>query len=89
MEATAEENLSTVRDTVAYFGTWLVDEANSSYSIHIEGSSFPNYEKTTQRRPFTIVGDILTFVNPVPTIRDSVVRATLKRAMRHDLLPVQ
>jgi hypothetical protein len=80
MEGTAEEYMATVKDTVAYFGTYVVDEANATYSIHIEGSSFPNYEKTTQRRPFTIAGDTLTFVNPVPTISGSVVHATLKRA---------
>jgi hypothetical protein len=80
MEGTAEENRTTVKDTVAYFGTYIVDEANSIYSIHIEGSSFPNYEKTTQRRPFTIDGDILSFLNPSPTIANSVVHATLKRA---------
>jgi len=80
MEGTAEENMATVKGTVAYFGTYIVDEANGTYSIHIEGSSFPNYEKTTQTRPFTIIGDTLTFVNPVPTTGGSGVHATLKRA---------
>ena len=68
----------TVEGILSHFGTYSVSGTDLIY--HIEGSSFPNYEKTIQRRPFTIVGDTLTFVNPVPTIGGSGVHATLKRA---------
>ena len=80
MEGTADENRATVHGSVAYFGTYSVDEANSSFSIYIEGSSFPNYERTTQVRPFTIVADQLKFINPVSTVGGLGVCATLRRA---------
>jgi hypothetical protein len=80
MRGTPEENKATVEGTVAYFGSYTVNEANSTYSIRIHGSSFPNYEGTEQTRPFALVGDRLTFVNPAPTIVGSAVHATLERA---------
>ena len=50
---------------IAYFGTYTVDEAGKAIVFHIEGSSFPNWENTNQKRLVTAVTDeVLTYTNP-------------------------
>ena len=62
---TAEENKAVVQGTLAHFGTYTIDEANHSYTLHIESSSFPNWSGTEQKRgPVTLVGDDLKWINP-------------------------
>ena len=80
MDATPEEYKATVQGSIAYFGTYTVDESGSAFSLHIEGSTFPNYEGTDQLRPFTIVGDELRSVNPAPTVGGPGLSLTLRRA---------
>jgi hypothetical protein len=52
MQGTAEENKAAVEGAVAYFGCYTVDDVGGTYTIRIDGSSFPNYEGTEQTRPF-------------------------------------
>jgi hypothetical protein len=59
-QGTAEENKATASGTITYFGTYSVTEANSSIAIHIEGSSFPNWNGAKQERIVAIAGDQLT-----------------------------
>ena len=42
-QGTAEENKETADGTTTYFGTYSISETDSSIAIHIEGSSFPNW----------------------------------------------
>ena len=56
-QGTAEENKETADGTITYFGTYSASEADSSIAIHIEGSSFPNWNGTDQKRFVTITGD--------------------------------
>ena len=60
---TAEENKAVVQGSIAYFGTYSVNEADKSYTVQIEGATFPNWTGTTQTRRISISGDDLTFVN--------------------------
>src|SRR5579862_3260605 len=46
---------------VAYFGTYTVNAANSIVTLHIERSSFPNWEGTDQQRKFEFVGEELRY----------------------------
>jgi hypothetical protein len=46
--------------TITYFGTYTVTEPDSSIAIHIEGSSFPNWNGVDQKRIVAIAGDRLT-----------------------------
>src|SRR5262249_35152699 len=39
----AEENQATAQGTMTYFGTYSVNEADRTISIHIDASSFPNW----------------------------------------------
>jgi Lipocalin-like domain len=49
-QGTAEENKETADGTTTYFGTYSISETDSSIAIHIEGSSFPNWNGT-ERKP--------------------------------------
>lgn len=53
-QATAEESKATAQGTITYFGTYSVDEADRSMVIHVEASSFPNWNGTDQKRSFEI-----------------------------------
>ena len=41
-----------------------VDEKDKSFTLKVEGSSFPNWNGTTQKRPFSISGDELKWNTP-------------------------
>lgn len=46
---------------VAYFGTYIVSGPDRIVTLHIERSSFPNWEGTDQQRKFEFVGDELRY----------------------------
>lgn len=66
-KGTAEENRAVVHNSVSYFGTYNVDEAKRTMSIHIEQSTYPNYDGEDQKRFLDLNGDKLTFTNPTAT----------------------
>jgi hypothetical protein len=59
---TAEENKAIVTGSLAHFGTYTVNEADKSFTFHIENATFPNWDKTEQKRPFVISGDELKYM---------------------------
>jgi len=59
-QGTLEENKETADGTITYFGTYSINEADSSIAIHIDGSSFPNWNGTDQKRFVAIAGEQLT-----------------------------
>lgn len=77
-QGTAEENKATADGTITYFGTYSVSEADSSIVIHIDGSSFPNWNGVDQKRIVAIAGDQLTLTVRPPT--GEVVEVVWKRA---------
>ena len=79
LDGTPEENKAVAQGTIFYFGTYSVNEAEKTLTVRIEVSSFPNWEGTEQKRPFTITGDELKWTNPVSTAGVGAV-VTLKRA---------
>jgi hypothetical protein len=66
-EGTAEENKATAQGAITYFGTYSVSEADRTIAIHIEGSSFPNWNGVDQKRIFAIMGDELKLTSPAAT----------------------
>jgi hypothetical protein len=66
-QGTAEENKATAEGTQTYFGTYSVNEADRSIAIHIEASSFPNWNGTDQKRMVSITGDQLTLTYRPPS----------------------
>jgi hypothetical protein len=79
VQGTAEEFRDTVLGSLAYFGTYTVDEGRSAFVLKVWGSTFPDYEGGEQVRPFTIVGDELRSINPNPTQGGPALDLVLKR----------
>ena len=62
-KGTAEENQAVVAGSVAHFGKYTVDEEDKSFTFHVETSTYPNWDGTTQKRAFTVSGDELKFTS--------------------------
>jgi Lipocalin-like domain len=58
-QITAEESKATALGTITYFGTYSVREADRIIAIHVEASSFPNWNGTDLERLFEITQDQL------------------------------
>jgi hypothetical protein len=57
MEGTPEENTAAARGALAYFGTYMVNEADHTFTLHVDGSLHPNIVGSDQKRFFSISGD--------------------------------
>jgi Lipocalin-like domain len=67
-EGTAEENKAAVGGMISHFGTYSINEGAKTLTIRIEGSSFPNWDGTQQKRLITaLTDDVLTWTNPTPS----------------------
>ena len=64
LQGTPDENKAVVHDNIAHFGRYTVNEADGTITFHIETSTFPNWNGTDQKRPFTLKGDELRWVTP-------------------------
>src|SRR5215467_5781321 len=68
LKGTADENKAAVQGMISHFGTYTVDEANKTVTFRIAGSSFPNWDETTQKRAVTALTDeVLTYNTPAPS----------------------
>lgn len=61
MVGTPEEYKAISHGVVAYFGTYTVNDSARIVTLHIERSSFPNWERTDQQRKFEFVGNELRY----------------------------
>lgn len=59
MTATSEENKAIVSGTLTHFGTYTVE--GNALVFKVNSASFPNWNGAVQKRPFTLVGDELTY----------------------------
>lgn len=66
-QGTPQENKETADGTITYFGTYSTNEVDDSITIHVEGSSFPNWNGSAQKRFVSIVGDRLTLTVRPPS----------------------
>jgi hypothetical protein len=81
MAGTPEENTAIVRGTIAYFGTYTVDEATELMTVKIEASSFPNFAGHTQSRLISFAGgDEVTYINSTPSDSGGAAKVTYRRA---------
>jgi hypothetical protein len=60
---TAEENKAVVQGSLAYFGTYTASETDKTWTVHVEGATFPNWIGASQTRAFALNGDELTVSN--------------------------
>jgi Lipocalin-like domain len=79
-QTTPQEDKATVQGTLATFGTYTVNETERTYTIHVEGSSFPNWNGTDQKRNVvSITADELKVTNPAPSIGGSPTQTVYRR----------
>jgi len=63
--ATAEEARAVVAGSIAYYGTYSVNEADKVISAKVEGSTYANLIGSDQKRIITsLTADELKFTNP-------------------------
>ena len=71
-KGTAEEYKAVVEGSVAAIGTYTITgDKEKTLNLHIEGSTFPNWDGQDQKRPITVTGDELKVINPNPSIGGS------------------
>jgi lipocalin-like protein len=64
-----EENKAAVTGSVAYYGSYAVDDASKTLVTRIEGSTYPNMEGQEQKRTITsLTAEELQYVNPSTSI---------------------
>jgi hypothetical protein len=59
--ATPEENKAIVAGSLTHFGTLSVNPADHTFTFKVETATFPNWNGTEQKRPFTLTGDELRY----------------------------
>ena len=63
-KGTPEENKAVVDGSIAHFGRYTIDDKDSTITFHVESSTFPNWDREAQKRPFTLKGDELSYKVP-------------------------
>ncbi|HWU70458.1 MAG TPA: lipocalin-like domain-containing protein [Pseudoxanthomonas sp.] len=63
-DGSADEFKSAALGSSTHYGTVTVDDANGLLVFSIEGSSFPNWEGTVQKRQYALDGGTLTYRVP-------------------------
>ena len=68
LKGTAEENQAVAQGVLSHFGTFTVNEAEGTYTLNVEASSFAGDNGTKQVRTVTAFsGDEYKTMNPTPT----------------------
>ena len=81
LTTTPAEDKATVQGSIATVGTYTVNESDRSYTIQVEGSTFPNWNGTDQKRKVTSVGaDELRVENPAPSVGGVPTNLVYRRA---------
>jgi len=65
-QGTPAEYKATAEGSISYFGTYSV--SGTDLMLHVEGSTFPNWTGTDQKRVnLSVTGDELKYTNPTPS----------------------
>lgn len=64
-QANADEGKAVAQGTIAYYGTYTVNEAEKTVTYRVEGSTYPNLTGAEQKRTITsLTEDELKYTNP-------------------------
>jgi hypothetical protein len=81
MTATPDEATAVVQGSIAYYGSYSIDEATRVITVNVEGSTFPNFTGGTQTRILSFNGDDeVTYLNPTPSHGGAPAKVTYRRA---------
>ena len=64
---TADESIAVVSGSFAHFGTYVVDEADKSFTFQVERATFPNWDGKNTKRSFGI--RVMSCTSQTPTRR--------------------
>jgi len=64
MQGTTDEVEASFKGCISYFGNYELDPENKLVTHHVEGSLFPNMERTKQIRYFEISGKNMKLTTP-------------------------
>jgi Lipocalin-like domain len=67
IKGTAEENQAVVAGSITHFGKYTVNDKDKTLTLNIEASTYPNFDGTSQTRPFSVSGDQLKYITPTPS----------------------
>jgi hypothetical protein len=84
---TADENKAVAQGTISHFGTYTVDEAGKTIDFRVEGSSFPNWENTNQKRLITAITSRSAFWTVVRCTPALAAMASMCRAPSRGIHP--
>jgi hypothetical protein len=76
---TDREKTPLLHKSIACFGTYSINNADHTISVHIEGSTFPKWNGTDQQRRFTLAGDELKWTNASASGGAGIAESTWKR----------
>lgn len=80
MKTTPEENKAVMEGTIAYYGTYTVDETGKAITLRVESSSFPNQVGSEQKRMITsLTASELALSNPA-ALTGGLINYVMKRA---------
>ena len=58
-----------MRGSIAYFGTYSLNGTDGNLTLHVERSSYPNWNGTDQRRLIrTLTATELNYTNPTASV---------------------
>jgi Lipocalin-like domain len=80
LKGTPEEDKANSAGTQAYYGTYSVDAAGSTLTLHVERNSFPNWDNIDLKRTIKIAGDELKFSIPSISTGGATAENVWKRA---------
>src|SRR5207302_2023394 len=67
VKGTPAENKAVAEGSIAHYGRYVVEDGGKTLTMHIETSTFPNWDGTTQKRPMKVSGDTLSYIVPTPS----------------------
>jgi len=80
MKTTPAENKAVMEGTIAYYGTYSVDETGKTVTLRVEASSFPNQVGSEQKRTITsLTASELALSNPT-ALTGGQINYVMKRA---------
>ena len=59
---------------------YTISEPDKTITYQIERSSYPNWDGTEQKRPFTVTADELRYTSPAPSSGGAAAQLIWKRA---------
>jgi hypothetical protein len=81
MKGTADENRAVVQGSIAYYGTWSVDETAKVMLQRVEANTFAPHTGTEYKRPISkLTADDLVFTNPVSSAGGGFTVLNFRRA---------